>query len=397
MSAKTPPHIATLILLTGLAALSLNVFLPSLPSMAAHFEVDYRVMQLSISLYLAFSAVVQIVAGPISDKIGRRPVVLWCGVGFMVMTLGCILAPNATAFLVFRMGQAISAAILALCRASIRDVHDTEKAASKIAYVTMGMAVVPMFSPAIGGVVDRYFDWTANFWILFTMAGAILVVAYFDFGETKSKSGKTLADQFREYPELLRSPRFWGYSLAAGLSSGAFFAYLGGAPFVGTEIYGLRPDILGILMSAPAIGYFFGNFASGKFSQRVGVNRMIFIGCLVNLFGVSVSAALTVTGVDSVYTFFGLMNFVGLGNGMVIPNATTGAISVRRHLAGSASGLAGAVMIGVGAVLSALAGRVLVPGSTALPLLLIMGATAVAGVISILMVMRRERRLALAL
>ncbi len=393
MTHKTPAHIATLILLAGVAALSMNVFLPSLPSMARHFDVDYRVMQLSISLYLALSAVVQVFIGPVSDKIGRRPVILWCLSLFLLMTLGAIFAPSAEAFLVFRMGQAVVAVNLALSRASIRDVHDTEKAASMIAYVTMGMAVIPMISPAIGGMLDRYFHWSANFWLLFALGVLVLVLTFFDFGETKSKSGKTLVQQFREYPELMQSPRFWGYSLAAGLSSGAFFAYLGGAPFVGTEVYGLPADVLGLMMSAPAIGYFFGNFVSGRFSARLGIDAMVVWGCIINLTGVLLSVVIAALGMDSMYSFFGFMTFVGFGNGMTIPNATTGAISVRPHLAGSASGLSGAVMIGVGAFLAALAGRLLVPGSSALPLLAIMCATAIGGLCSIWIVIRRNRNL----
>lgn len=397
MSPKTPAHVATLILLTGIGALSMNMFIPSLPSMAADFNVDYRIMQLSISLYLGLSALVQIVVGPVSDQMGRRPVMLWSLVVFMVMTVGCIFAPTAGIFLVFRMGQAIVVTTLAISRASIRDVHETDKAASQIAYVTMGMAIVPMISPAIGGVIDRYLHWTANFWILLLLGGLVLVLAYRDFGETKTKSGLSLLRQFREYPELFRSPRFWGYSLACGLSSGTFFAYLGGAPFVGTEVYGLEADVLGLMMGAPAVGYFFGNFLSGRYSRRFGINTMVLTGCIINLAGVGLSIAMTLAEMETVYTFFGLMNFVGLGNGMCIPNATTGAISVRPRLAGSASGLAGAVMIGVGATLSALAGWVLVEGSTPMPLLTIMFLSGFFGMLSILMVIRREQRLALAL
>ena len=220
-----------------------------------------------------------------------------------------------------------------------------------------------------------------------------LAITYFDFGETAHKSGKTLRAQFGEYPELLRSPRFWGYSLASGLASGSFFAYLGGAPFLGTEIYGLTSAELGVYFSAPAIGYFAGNFLSGRYSTRVGINRMVLWGCMINGMGVLVSLVIALAGADTVFTFFGLMCFVGLGNGMAIPNATTGAISVRPHLAGTASGLSGAIMIGAGALLSAYAGSLLKPDSTAAPLLLLMFITAVAGLLSIVYVIRRERQL----
>lgn len=392
---NSPPHISTLILLAGISALGMNVFLPSLPGMAVYFEVDYYRMQLSVSLYLAMNAVIQILVGPISDKMGRRPVILTGIVLFMLATLGCIWSPTAEIFLAFRMAQATVAVAMVLSRAAVRDLYDADQAASMIGYVTMGMAIVPLAGPIIGGILDQVFGWTANFWLLFGAGGIILAFTYFDFGETAHKSGKTLVDQFREYPELLRSPRFWGYSLASGLSSGSFFAYLGGAPFVGTEIYGLNAAHLGFYLATPAVGYFAGNFLSGRYSTRIGINRMVFWGCWINGIGVAMSLMLAFSGLGTVHTFFGFMILVGLGNGMAIPNSTAGALSVRPHLAGTAAGLSGALMLGLGAALSAFAVWVLGTGSTAIPLLVIMLATAMLGITSIMMVISREKQLAL--
>ena len=389
----SPPHVSTLILLSGLSALAMNIFLPSLPGMTQHFETDYRVMQLSVAVYLGVNAVLQILIGPISDKFGRRPVILWGLALFLVATLGCIMAPTAEIFLAFRMGQAAIAVALVLSRAAVRDMYPQDQAASMIGYVTMGMAIVPMIGPAIGGGLDEAFGWQANFWMLFALGAACMALVWGDMGETARTSGKTLVEQFREYPELLTSPRFWGYAMAAAFTSGAFFAYLGGAPFVGTEVFGLTPAELGIFFGAPAVGYFLGNFVSGRYSVRFGINRMIMWGCALNATGMAVSLALFLSGNGSLYSFFGLMTFVGLGNGMTIPNATSGMLSVRPHLAGTASGLGGALMIGGGAALSALAGAVLGPGTGATPLLWLMFATSLLGVVAIRIVIWRERQL----
>ncbi len=392
-SGRSKPHIATLILLAGLSALAMNVFLPSLPGMAKYFQADYRLLQLSVALYLGVNAAVQIVVGPISDKMGRRPVILISIVLFVLATLGCIFAPTAEIFLMFRMGQAAIASAMVLSRAAVRDIYDTDQAASMLGYVTMGVAVVPMVGPIIGGALDQAFGWQANFWFLALFGVFVYLLTYFDFGETATKSGKTLAAQFREYPELFKSPRFWGYSLASGFASGAFFAYLGGAPFLGDQVYGLSPAVFGLYFAAPAVGYFFGNFISGRYSVRIGINQMVLWGCIINGIGVGISLTLALAGLDSVTSFFGFMCMVGLGNGMAIPNATAGAISVRPHLAGSASGLSGAIMLGGGAGLSAMAGWVLVPGTTAAPLLVIMFTTAILGLISIALVIKREKNL----
>ena len=392
---STPPHIATLILLAGLSALAMNIFLPSLPGMTAHFNTEYRLIQLSVALYLGVNAGLQLLMGPISDRWGRRPVILW-GLGlFLAATLGCILAPNVTVFLTFRMIQASVVVAMVLSRAIVRDMVPQDRAASMIGYVTMGMAVVPMVGPALGGVLDEVFGWQANFWALFVLGLALFWLCWRDLGETAPLTGRTLAQQFRDYPALLTSRRFWGYALAAGLSSGSFFAYLGGAPFVGDRVFGLPPATLGLLFGAPAVGYFLGNFLSGRFSTRIGVNRMVLWGATANASGIALNLTLFYLGLGTPLSFFGLMTFMGLGNGMVIPNATAGALSIRPDLAGTASGLSGALMIGLGAALSALAGLLLTPDSGAFALLWIMLCSGLAAIVTILLVIRRERRLGL--
>lgn len=394
----TPPHIATLILIAGLPALSMNVFLPSLPGMAEWFEADYRVVQLSVSLYLAMTAVMQLAIGPVSDRFGRRPVILGAFVLFLLATVGCLYAPNVEVFLACRMAQASVAVGFALSRAIVRDMVEQDQAASMIGYVTMGMSVVPMIGPVIGGYLDEAFGWQASFWMLFGLGLAVLWLAWRDLGET-AEGGRSMSlrAQFAQYPELVASPRFWGYVGAAMFASGAFFAFLGGAPFVGSAVFGLDPSRLGLYFGAPAIGYFLGNGISGRYSVAVGIDRMILWGAALTAGGLGLATALALAGFSSALLFFGFMTFVGLGNGMVMPNANAGMLSVRPHLAGTASGLGGAFMIGGGAALSAWAGALLQPGGTELPLLALMLGTSLMAVGAILYVMRRTRRLAAAM
>ena len=387
----SPPHIATLILIAGLSALSMNIFLPSLPNMAVYFGVEYGVMQLSVSLYLGVSAVLQILIGPLSDRYGRRNVLLVAMGLFVLASVGTLLAPNAEVFLVFRMGQAVIATAMALSRAVVRDMVDEAQAASMLGYVTMGMSIVPMLGPVVGGVVDEIFGWQGNFALLLLAGILVMALTWADLGETAGTRPTSLMAQMRDYPELFASPRFWGYVMSSSFASGVFFAFLGGAPFVGTEIYGLSPTALGGLFAFPALGQAAGNFRSGRFSVRMGVNRMILVGAFITLAGLVLQAAVLAAGVATAFVFFGCFLFVGIGNGMVLPNATAGMLSVRPHLAGTASGLGGAIMIGGGAALSALAGMLLVPGSGAWPLVLIMLASALASLLSVFAVIRRER------
>ncbi len=387
----TPPHVLTLVLLAGLAALAMNMFLPSLPSMAAYFDTDYRVMQLSVSLYLAVNAVLQVFIGPISDRFGRRPVLLWSLAGFIIATAGTLLATSVTVFLFFRMLQAVVVSTIVLSRAAIRDVLDEAAAASRIGYVTMGMALVPMIAPAVGGLLDEVFGWRGSFALMLLAGIGILALTWADLGETKAPGKGGLRSTFADLPELMTSRRFWGYCTTAMLASGSFFAYLGGAPFVGSEVFGLSPAVLGIYFGAPAVGYALGNFLSGRYAARVGVDRMVLWGCLICLAGVGMMIAFFTAGAQVPAVFFGFFIFVGVGNGMVLPSATSGMMSVRPHLAGTASGIGGAILIGGGAALSALAGALLTPDTGAAPLLWLLLATSSLSVASIGYTMRRRR------
>ncbi len=178
----TPPHILTLVLMAGLGAMNMSAFLPSLPDMTTYFETRYDVMQLSVSGYLAVTALLQLVIGPVSDRYGRRSVMLTCQGIFVVATLGCIVAPTVEIFLFFRMLQGAVAAGLVLSRAIVRDMVPQDEAASMIGYVTMGMALVPMVAPMIGGALDQAFGWHSVFWFLAIGGAAVMALCWADQG-----------------------------------------------------------------------------------------------------------------------------------------------------------------------------------------------------------------------
>ena len=381
----TPPHMATLILIAGVAALSQTIFLPSLAHMAEHFGTSYAVMQLAVSGYLLTTSVLQILVGSIADTLGRRPVMLGALSVFVLASLAAPFAPNVGVFLTLRMLQGVAVAGIVLSRAVVRDMVGQNEAASRLGYITMGMALIPLVGPTIGGVLDEAWGWEASF-VLLAFAGAlVLTLVTADQGETVRARGEGLAAQVRRYPLLLRSRRFWGYSLCATFASGAFFALLGGAAFVSGRIFDLSPMWTGIALGSPSVGYILGNFIAGRFSARVGIDRMALAGCAVAATGLGASLLLTVLGLGGAWVFFGFCIFLGLGNGMTLPNAMAGSISVRPELAGTASGLSGAIMTAGGAVLSVLAAAVLSAETGTWPLQAIMvGSVAVAGLMLLL-------------
>ena len=388
---STPPHILTLVLLAGMAALSMNIFLPSLPGMTAYFDTTYAIMNLSISMYLAFTALLQLFIGPISDRVGRRPVVLVSFVIFFIATIGCLLSTSIEVFLIFRMLQACIVTGMVLSRAIVRDIVEDEKAASMIGYVTMGMAIVPMFAPAIGGFLNDLFGWKANFSMLLFIGIIIAALAYFDLGETNNNISKGFSKQFKEYPELFKSKRFWAYSFTTVFASGSFFSFIGGAPFVSTNSFELSSSAFGIYFGVTTLGYVVGSFISGKFSERFGIHFMLLQGSWITALGLLLSLFIFWLGFGSATVFFGCMILAGVGNGMVLPNANAGLLSVRPSLAGSASGIGGAIMLGGGAFLAYLAGLISTEKAGPYPLMYLMIFTAFAALFIVRYIMFLER------
>lgn len=387
------PHLITLVSISATGALSMNIFLPSLPAMARDFGVEYGFMQLSVSAFLAVSAVLQLLCGPISDRFGRRPVVLGAFAIFLLATLGTLLATDPGWFMAFRLVQAVVTTGFVISRAVVRDMVPADQAASMIGYVTMGMSLVPMVAPTLGGVLDETLGWRASFVAMGIAGLAVMALCAADLTETARGGGVPLRQQIATYPVLARSQRFWGYALAATLSAGSFYAYLGGAPFVGQVVLHLSPAEVGYWFAGPSIGYALGNFLSARYSTRIGMNRMILAGAVVCSVFLVAALLVDMAGGLTPLVFFGAVGFMGLGNGMLLPNANAGMMSVRPELAGTASGLGGALAVAGGAGLAALAGALLHDDTGAAPLLVIMAVSALGSIGFILWVMLRERRL----
>lgn len=357
-AATTPPHITTLVMLTGTSVLTLNMFLPSLAHMAEDFGVDYGVMSLAIGGYLAMTAITQIVTGPISDRYGRRPVVLVGMAVFLIASLICAVTENFTTFLVGRMMQSAAATGMALSRAAIRDQFDTQEAASKLALISTLMAVAPMMGPMIGGFMDSVFGWRANFFA-YSAAGAILfVLCYVDVGETHHNRSDSFGAQFREYPALFTSRRFWGYSVCAALSVGTFHVFVTAAPLVAPPAFGMGTAELGMWMGSITLGFMIGTALSSRVSRNFPLTTMMIAGRIVAVVGIGVPGVLIAVGYVHELIFFGAMILSGVGNGLTSPNAAAGSLSVRPHLAGSASGLSAALIVGLGAIITTVTGNV---------------------------------------
>jgi DHA1 family bicyclomycin/chloramphenicol resistance-like MFS transporter len=379
----SPPHIVSLVSIAGLSALTMNIFLPSLPAMAEDLSVDYDRVQILVSGYIAVTALVQLIIGPLSDRFGRRPVMLGALVILLAASIVCMVATSIEVLILARMAQTAVVAGLVLSRAIIRDMVPVEEAASMIGYVTMGMTLVPMLGPTVGGLLSDVFGWRANFAAIAVAGLLVLVLVRHDLGETNRQKSSSFTAQFRAWPGLLTSGRFWAFTLAATFTSGAFFAFLGGAPFVGGTLMEMTPSVLGLQFMFIAAGYIAGNFLSGRYARRAGIEAMMMIGGGVALIGAALPILFFSQGFVTSLAFFAPQIVVGFGNGLSLPSANAGIVSVRPELAGSASGLGGAITMGGGAFVSWLASAILSVETGAMPLLVVMFACCVLALIAI--------------
>jgi len=275
MNARTPPSMVTLVLLTAMGILSLNMFSPSLAHIAEDFGADYGLVSLSVGGYLAITAVLQLILGPMSDRYGRRPVLLFGLVLFTFASVGC-----------------------------------------------------------------------------------------------------------NTYPELFRSRRYWGYSICLAFSVSSFYTFTAGAPLVAQKIFGMPPSILGLWMGTITLGFFITSFIAGKLAKRYALTTMMVAGRILTSVGLTVGLCILLSGFVHPYVFFASTVFVGMGNGLTLPSANVGAMSVRPELAGSASGLTGALSVGTGAVVTTLTGLLLTPENGAWMLVLILLGMALIGLMA---------------
>mgnify|MGYP001232762490 CR=1 FL=1 len=253
------------------------------------------------------------------------------------------------------------------------------------------MALIPLFAPGIGGVIDEFAGWPFIFIFMALLGFALLLIIYFDQGETKRFKDSHTAFSLKAHVELFKSGKFWGYSLTLAFSSGCFFAFLGGAPYVASEVHGLSSIVSGIFIGFPSIGYFVGNYLSATYSREKGTSVMILLGCSSIFFGMLLSLAVGLLTAPNPYVFFGLCLFVGFGCGLIIPNASAGILSVNLSLSGTAGGIGNAIMIGLGAVLATISSSLLEGSNTSIPLQLVMLISSIMAFVSFYFLLSKTR------
>lgn len=390
-----PGSARILILLTSLAAIGpmgLNILTPAVPGLVVTFAAEPAAVQLTLSLYLLGLAASQLVMGPLSDRLGRRPVVLMGLTLAAVSSVAALAATSVQALIVARILQAVGASAgVVVGRAIIRDLYDRDRAAAMIGWVTTATVVAPMLAPMIGGFLDTALGWQAIFAFVALVSAATLIGATVALPETQAAAMSGGIVRFLEEARLLIATRqFCGYALCVAANSAMFFVYVGGAPHVVVTIMGQSSAVYGVWFAVASFGYMTGNFIAAKRSAAFGVDRMILWGTLIALLAAGIETALVVawpSGGPAI--IFVPQILISVGSGFLMPNALAGAVSVRPQAAGTASGFTGFLQMGLGALSAQVVSHLLDGATSALPMVLVMLGFGLAGLAAFVGLVRR--------
>src|SRR5579862_3508155 len=350
-----PPRLMLLLLvaMSGVAPISLYMLVPALPMLATIFGRDISIAQMTVSLYMVGVACSQIIMGPLSDRFGRRPVLL-AGLGLAVLaSTACIFAESLPQLIAARFFQALGGASgMVVSRAIIRDLYQRERISSMISLVIAVMMIAQMLSPLTGGLLENAFGWRSIFYV--TTAGSLAVAVAIALALPETRRVRLEASGFRgDVGSLLTSRAFIGYVLCQVLASQIIFTFAGGAPYIVITHMGRTGAEYGAWFAIIGFAYLVGNLFCVRFAPRHSLERLIWFGIALQLFGSLLNLVCGLSGINQIPAWlFGMQMIVMFANAFVMSNSAAGAISVRPEAAGTASGAMGFLQQGLGALLS---------------------------------------------
>ncbi|WP_458760067.1 multidrug effflux MFS transporter [Afipia sp. TerB] len=356
--AATPWKVLPLLVaMNGIAPISLYMLVPMLPLLAATFQQDISVAQMTVSLYMVGMACSQLVMGPLSDRYGRRPVLILCFGIVVIANIGCIFAQTLPQLIAGRFLQAIgSAAGMVISRAIVRDIYDRNRVGGMISLVIAVMMIAQMLSPLAGGLLDHWFGWRSIFYVLAIVTTLTMLAIMLALPETRRLESCAAGGSFLNDVRALSSSKpFIGYVLCQMLASAIIFVFAGGGPYIVVDHMNRSTTEYGLWFATAGFAYMMGNLASVRLSPRQGLDRMITIGLVLQIAGSVLNVAWGMLGLNQMPSWlFGTHMIVMFGNAFAMSNASAGAISVRPQAAGTASGAMGFLQMGFGSLCSQL-------------------------------------------
>jgi len=355
---RSLPSRATLILLvamTGVAPISLYMLVPALPVLATSFDSDISLVQMTVSLYMVGIACSQLIMGPLSDRYGRRPVLL-AGLGLMVLaTIGGIFAQTLPQLIAARFLQALGGASgMVISRAIVRDLYTRDRVASMISLVIAVMMIAQMLSPLAGGLLEMNLGWRSIFYALAALSIAAFLGIALALPETRRIADRKASGGFTGGARsLLTSRAFIGYVLCQVLASSIIFTFAGAGPYIVVNQMGRSSAEYGAWFATSGFAYLVGNLLCARFAPRFTIEKLIWFGLIMQLVGSLLNLMWGMTGLNQVPSWLFITHMlIMLGNAFTMSNSAAGALSIRPHAAGTASGMMGFLQMGFGSLCS---------------------------------------------
>lgn len=346
--------IAVLGALAALGPLSNDIYLVSMPSMTEAFDTSVERIQLTLTSFLIGFAIGQYIYGPLSDRFGRRPLMIVGLILYVVASVVAATAPTVDMLIVARFFQAIGMCSgPVLSRAVVRDLYDRERAARVLSYMAVVAGFAPIVVPIIGSHLHVAFGWRANFVFVATYGAIALAIVALQFGETNKRpdpGALRLGQMGRNVVTLFSSRLYLGYALTASCVGSGMFAFLSGSPFVLLKVLGFSAGDFGYLFSFCMSGYLIGSLVSGRFVVRLGMDRLLRLGIVLALAGGLSMAGLAWLEVNHVSAILVPMFVFMVAFALVLPQAMAGALTPFPQIAGNASSLIGLCQYGLSAV-----------------------------------------------
>jgi MFS transporter, DHA1 family, multidrug resistance protein len=382
-----------LTLLVAMGPVSTDLYLPSLPGIAADLGASEAAVQLTIGLFVAGFAATQLVYGPLSDRFGRRPVLLGGIALYTVATVACALAPTIGLLLAARFVQAVGAcAGPVIGRAIVRDLYEPREAGRMFGYMASAMALGPLLGPFAGGYLELWFGWRACFVALVLYGGLLLLALALRLEESLPERVPDALRPLalaRNAAGLLRDRTFLGYALCVAFAYGALFTWISNASFVVIDLFGVTPERFGWAFAVTALGFIAGAYTGGRTGGRLGPTRTVTVGLAICVTGGTVMAAAGWLGFAGLGVVLAGMTLTFAGCGFVLPQGTAAALAPFAYLAGTASAVVGFIQMTTGVAVNGLSG--LFYDGTALPMVTLNAACALAAVLAFVLLVVRRR------
>lgn len=361
MNSPSRPPLALLIAMVTVGPVSIDIFLPSLPDMTRVFATDVSHVQMTMSIFIGGFALSQLVLGPLSDRYGRRPVLLAGIALYLAASLLCLMARSIETLILARLLQSFGACSgPVLSRAIVRDAYPKDQVARTMAMMASVFTIAPAVAPIFGGWLHTLFDWRANFVVMVIFGAGLFLSVWKWLRETNlhpDQHALKLGRMLATYLLLLRHRSFLGYTLTVSFVFAGMFCFVSMGSFVLIGVLGVRPEYFGFCFAVTVAGLLTGNVITARGGHRFGTLRMVRAGVVIASLAAMVLGGLALAHVQTIAAILLPMIGIYLAAGLILPNGTAAAITPHGRVAGSASALLGFIQMAVASAAGWLVGR----------------------------------------